>query len=261
MMRKLLAALAMVLAWALPTRADNLIPYTVLRRSNVPPNTTILDTALKGRMSRDEQRARLQTTTTTVKDGRLYVDLLVDPTATKQQAMELAEALSKDYATKYQGLDLWTIDIFDSEDAWKASQPDGDPKYPANDYAIHYLVAVTGGKEKPKVVWMSEGREQWQAEQKRRAEEAAWRREQERLRRESEELRRAEEARQKEAQKQAARQADQQASADRRLAYAQKLLDQGDTVKARDQLYDLIRRYPDSEAAQTAGKLLKKTRP
>lgn len=91
------------------------------------------------------------------------------------------------------------------------------------------------------------------AEERRRVEEEGRRAERERQRKADaiEDARRAQEAKAK-------RDAEDAAAADRRLAYAEKLLDQGETNQAVGKLRELIEKYPDTEAAAKARKVLKK---
>ena len=83
-------------------------------------------------------------------DGKVFLDVLVSETASKQDVLRLAESLRREHAGKFA-----TIGIYDSREAF---QRQADEAYPEKDLLRHSLVVISGdlGEE---IRWIGEGRD------------------------------------------------------------------------------------------------------
>jgi hypothetical protein len=86
--------------------------------------------------------------------GKLYMDLLVKETATKEEVLTLAAHLLKEYDGRYA-----TINIFDAREAWRRRD---DETYPQDEYFRHWLVqldALTLQNDPRMDSWCAKGRD------------------------------------------------------------------------------------------------------
>lgn len=82
------------------------------------------------------------------------MDILVDESAKKQEVLDLAKSLNKEFMPKGSVI----ISIFDKEDAWKNRE---NTNYPEKEYFKHYLVEITYNKNNgfSEIKWCAENRE------------------------------------------------------------------------------------------------------
>lgn len=84
--------------------------------------------------------------------SKLVMYLLVNPDASQQEVLKLAENLRREHAGKYA-----TISIFDSREACRAAIA-FDQSYPEKELARHWLVVINDTFGEDKISWVAEGR-------------------------------------------------------------------------------------------------------